>query len=222
MRRNDDAPQGCGGGGEPASVSTATRPPAWRQTALTAAAASVALALSALVIGASNPRDDDAAEPPAMQQPATADVQQHSSDNANPTPPAPATGREAEPANDGQTQLKSFDGRPLRKAGTMTMKVTAYSPDERSCGKWADGITASGYSVFTNGMRLVAADTDVLPFGTVISVPGYNDGEPVQVLDVGGAIKGPRLDVLYATHERAREWGVQELEVTIWEYADEE
>ncbi|MEM6332969.1 MAG: 3D domain-containing protein [Planctomycetota bacterium] len=115
----------------------------------------------------------------------------------------------------------SFDGRPLRAVRTITMKVTAYSPDEQSCGIWADGRTASGYSVWTNGMKLVAADTRLLPFGTILSVPGYHDGKPVQVLDRGGAIKGRRLDVLYPTHEIAREWGVQDLEVTVWEYADE-
>ncbi|MEM7228689.1 MAG: 3D domain-containing protein [Planctomycetota bacterium] len=119
-----------------------------------------------------------------------------------------------------EPDVPMFNGRPLRAVGTITMRVTAYSPDERSCGLDADGITASGYSVWTNGMRLVAADTKVLPFGTLLSVPGYHDGAIAPVLDRGGRIKGNRLDVLYATHERAREWGVQTLDVTVWEYAD--
>ncbi len=118
------------------------------------------------------------------------------------------------------TPPASFDGRPLKAVGKITMLVTAYSPDERSCGKWADGKTASGYSVWTNGMKLVAADTRVLPFGSIISVPGYNGGKPVQVLDRGGKIKGNRLDVLYPTHEIARRWGAQRLTVTVWKYAD--
>lgn len=114
-----------------------------------------------------------------------------------------------------------FNGRPLRKVRQLDMKVTAYSPDERSCGIWADGITASGFSVWTNGMKLVAADTRLLPFGSIVSIPGYNGGRPVPVLDRGGAIKGHRLDVLYPTHEIALQWGVQNLNVTVWEYADE-
>lgn len=114
-----------------------------------------------------------------------------------------------------------FDGRPLKATRTMAMKVTAYSPDERSCGIWADGKTASGYSVWTNGMKLVAADTRLLPFGTIVSIPGYNGGQPVQVLDRGGKIKGHRLDVLYPTHEIALKWGVQDLDVVIYDYADE-
>jgi 3D (Asp-Asp-Asp) domain-containing protein len=100
------------------------------------------------------------------------------------------------------------------------MRVTAYSPDERSCGDSADGITASGYSVFTNGGFLVAADPKVLPLGSLLSVPGYDDGSVVPILDVGGAIKGNRLDVLFPTHEIAMEWGIRDLDVTVWEYAD--
>lgn len=113
-----------------------------------------------------------------------------------------------------------YDGRPIRPAYKLRMLVTAYSPDERSCGASADGITASGMSVWTNGMKLVAADTRVLPMGTIITVPGYNNGKPVPVLDRGGKIKGKRLDVLYPTHEVARTWGKQWLEVVVWEYAD--
>ena len=116
--------------------------------------------------------------------------------------------------------VPTFDGRPLRAVKTMRMLTTAYSPDERSCGAFADGITASGYSVWTNGMKLVAADTKLLPFGTIISVPGYHGGRPVPVLDRGGRIKGGRLDLLYPTHETALKWGAQRLDVTVWEYAD--
>ena len=100
------------------------------------------------------------------------------------------------------------------------MTVTAYSPDARSCGESADGITATLHSVTTNGARLIAADPEQLPYGSMLSVPGYNDGLIAPVLDCGSAIKGPRLDVLYASHEEARAWGVKLLPVTLWEYAD--
>jgi 3D (Asp-Asp-Asp) domain-containing protein len=116
--------------------------------------------------------------------------------------------------------IRWYNGRPVRPARTMIMTVTAYSPDARSCGEFADGITASGYSVLTNGGKLAAADTRVLPLGTMISVPGYADGDVIPVLDRGGAIKNNRLDLLYPTHDQALIWGVQKLEVTVWEYAD--
>lgn len=113
-----------------------------------------------------------------------------------------------------------FDGRPMRPARTIQMTVTAYSPGAESCGKFADGITSSLHSVDTNAMQLVAADTRILPLGSVITVPGYRSTKLVPVLDRGGKIKGNRLDVLFATAEQARAWGVKKLSVVVWEYAD--
>ena len=124
------------------------------------------------------------------------------------------------PAIGSAADIRWYNGRPIRPVRIERMRVTAYSPDERSCGDSADGITASGYSVSTNGGFLVAADPKVLPLGSLVSVPGYDFGEVVPVLDVGGAIKGARLDVLFPTHEEAVRWGVRALDVTIWEYAD--
>ncbi len=117
-------------------------------------------------------------------------------------------------------EARWFNGRRARVARTMMMKVTAYSPDARSCGDSADGLTATMHHVSTNGGALVAADTTVLPYGSMLSVPGYDEGRIVPVLDCGGAIKGDHIDVLFPTHEEAMEWGVKMLPVTVWEYAD--
>lgn len=118
------------------------------------------------------------------------------------------------------TSIRFFNGRAVRPARTIWMLVTAYSPDAASCGDSADGITASLHNVTTNAHRLVAADTKILPLGSMISIPGYDSGFIVPVLDRGGAIKGHRLDVLFPTHAQARAWGVKKLRVTVWEYAD--
>jgi len=118
------------------------------------------------------------------------------------------------------SDVRWFNGRPIRPSRTISMLVTAYSPDERSCGTSADGITASGYSVWTNGGKMVAADTRLLPLGSLVSVPGYDQGHVVPVLDRGGKIKNKRLDVLYPTHAAARKWGARRLDVVVWEYAD--
>ena len=118
------------------------------------------------------------------------------------------------------TSIRFFNGRPIRPMRTIRMKVTAYSPDEASCGDSADGITSSLHNVWTNAGKLVAADSRILPLGSIITVPGYDNGQVVPVLDRGGAIKGKRLDVLYPTHSQARKWGVQDLDIVVWEYAD--
>lgn len=115
-----------------------------------------------------------------------------------------------------------FDGKLVRPGRVIYMTVTGYSPDARSCGIYADGKTATMNSVWTNGMKLVAADPKVLPYWSMISVPGYASNQIVPVLDCGGAIKGNRLDLLYPTHRIARQWGVRQVPVTVWEYVESE
>jgi hypothetical protein len=60
-------------------------------------------------------------------------------------------------------------------ANVIWMEVTAYCPCTKCCGPNAHGITASGKEVSYNGGVFVAADTSHYPFGTKLSVPGYND-----------------------------------------------
>ncbi|MEO1009339.1 MAG: 3D domain-containing protein [Planctomycetota bacterium] len=134
---------------------------------------------------------------------------------------AVATSAPAAGASDQEiAETRWFDGRPVRPARTIMMRVTAYSPHAASCYPYADGQTATLHSVYTNGGMLVAADTDVLPFGSMLTIPGYDQGRIVPVLDRGGAIKGNRLDVLFPTHEAALEWGVRDVPVVVWEFAD--
>lgn len=131
----------------------------------------------------------------------------------------PATPIEETPALD--SSIRWFDGKMIRPAHTIYMTITGYSPDERSCGKFADNKTATMYSVWTNGMNLVAADPTVLPYWSMVSIPGYANDDIVPVLDCGGAIKGNRIDLLYPTHELARVWGVRQMPVTVWEFVED-
>lgn len=96
---------------------------------------------------------------------------------------------------------------------TVKMRVTAYCPCRKCCGKYSDGITACGHKI-RPGDALVAADKKY-PFGTEILIPGYNDAEPVKVLDRGGVIRGNRLDVFFHRHEEALNWGVRHLDVKV-------
>ncbi len=85
-------------------------------------------------------------------------------------------------------------------------RVSAYCPGLCCCGKFADGVTASGVTAVG---KIVAAPPEI-PFGTVLKIPGYG---VAAVQDRGGAITGNRLDVLFPTHEEAKQWGVQWLKV---------
>lgn len=122
----------------------------------------------------------------------------------------------------------SMDDKPQTEdLGIYT--VTAYCPCKVCCGRYADGITASGHKILP-GDCFVAAPPEI-PFGTWLIVPGYNDGWPVKVLDRGGVIKGKNLDVFFGVdpdssrtctpHERALEWGRQTLRITKLNYMKE-
>jgi 3D (Asp-Asp-Asp) domain-containing protein len=189
---------------------------AWRPSAsvlwLAAAVVTVATAITAKELGPVRPMAAIQQTPSRPIRPVAAP--------AAPAAAAPAVAM-ATLAGDAHTaDTRWFNGRPVRPARTITMKVTAYSADAASCYPFADGQTATLHSVEANGGFLVAADTDLLPFGTMLSIAGYNDGKVVPVLDRGGAIKGNRLDLLFPSHEAALQWGVKTLDVVIWEYAD--
>jgi len=100
-------------------------------------------------------------------------------------------------------------------ADVIWMEVTAYCPCTKCCGPNAHGVTASGKDVSYNGGAFVAADTTQYDFGTKFSIPGYHDGQSVEVIDRGSAIKGDHLDVFFPTHQEALEWGRKRLPVTI-------
>lgn len=101
-------------------------------------------------------------------------------------------------------------------------KITAYCPCEKCCGYWAtvrptdengDPIvyTASG-KIAAQGVT-VAADTSVLPFGTVLVI----DGHEYTVQDRGGMVKGNHVDIYFDSHEAAKEWGTQYMEIFVKE-----
>lgn len=72
------------------------------------------------------------------------------------------------------------------------------------------GVTASGRRA---RIGTVAADTTVLPLGTLVFVPGFGWG---RVEDRGGAIKGNKLDLWFEEHAMARDWGRKKKKVAVW------
>lgn len=87
-------------------------------------------------------------------------------------------------------------------------KITHYCACTKCCGKWADGITATGTKA-TEG-RTIAVDPNVIPYGTEVTIR-YADGTEHTYIaeDCGGAIKGNRIDVYMDSHGAALEAGVK-------------
>ena len=101
-----------------------------------------------------------------------------------------------------------FYCKDVQAENTRLIKVTAYCSCEKCCGKYADGITASGHKI-QKGDKFCAAPKNI-PFGTMLTIPGYGR---VPARDRGGAIVDGCLDVFFDDHETALQWGVQWLEV---------
>lgn len=74
------------------------------------------------------------------------------------------------------------------------------------CG--GSGVTASGKS--TEVGWTAAADTSILPMGSVIYIPGYGVRE---VQDTGSAVAGHHIDVLVEHHDEALKLGVKAKDV---------
>ncbi len=73
-----------------------------------------------------------------------------------------------------------------------------------------------GYGLTNSGLPAargtIAADPNLFAVGTRINVPGYGPGT---VMDTGGAIRGLRLDLWFATRPEAIAWGVRNVTVTV-------
>ena len=92
-----------------------------------------------------------------------------------------------------------------------TFRLTAYCACAECCGQWADGITYTGTEATPD--RTVAVDPTVIPLGSTVLI----DGQEYVAEDIGGAIKGARIDIFFPTHQAALQFGVQYAEVDMIE-----
>lgn len=85
--------------------------------------------------------------------------------------------------------------------------VTYYDCCVACCGK-SDGITYSGTRAVP--YETCAVDPDVIPLGSAVTVD-YGDGElyHYRAEDIGGGVKGNRIDICVSSHEEALELGVK-------------
>ncbi len=103
------------------------------------------------------------------------------------------------------------------------VKVTAYCPGSCCCSPSADGTTSTGRKTDQHPYG-IAADPRLLPYGTMIQVPGYMDVSYPdawwEVDDTGGAMRQSaelgvvHLDLRFKHHWSAQQWGVRWMWVT--------
>jgi 3D (Asp-Asp-Asp) domain-containing protein len=59
---------------------------------------------------------------------------------------------------------------------------------------------------------IVAVDPSVIPLGMRMTVPGYGEGVAA---DTGGAVRGARIDLWFATRAEALAWGMRTVTITL-------
>ena len=126
--------------------------------------------------------------------------------------PPPAPQEAAPPA--GEKNLTQF-----RYWKTVRCKLTAYTPGPESCGNSADGLTSIGREAWVH-LAGVAADPEVLPYGSMVHIPGVGYRE---VDDTGSAMRASwrndriiHLDVRCADVDEARRFGVRQMNVDVY------
>ena len=107
----------------------------------------------------------------------------------------------------------------LQTMETAEVIATGYTAGYESTGKTPDhpeyGITYSGIRVRRDHLSTIAADLTKFPLGTVLWIPDYGYGI---VSDIGGAIKGEKIDLYFETEEDVyRHWGKKKIKVYIVE-----
>ncbi|MDQ0159498.1 3D domain-containing protein [Alkalibacillus salilacus] len=110
----------------------------------------------------------------------------------------------------------------FRRFPTRTVLATGYTAGYESTGKTKDhpqyGITYSGLQVQRGSLSTIAADLNHFPLGTVLYIPDYGYGI---VMDIGGAIKGNKIDLYYEDVDDVyNNWGKKEVEVYVIEEGD--
>ena len=84
--------------------------------------------------------------------------------------------------------------------------ITAYCPCEECCGRWADGLTATGLPA---GPGVVAVDPEVIPLGSTVII----DGQRYLAADTG--VTGKHVDICLPDHEDTVAHGVRIAEVWV-------
>ncbi len=115
--------------------------------------------------------------------------------------------------------LKTSRGDTVRYSKVMDMKATAYTASLKDTGKAPGhplfGITATGIKVKKG---IIAVDPRVIPLYTrvYVEIPGSTPDYGYAIAaDVGGAIKGNKIDLYYDSQDYVDRFGVKKVKVYI-------
>lgn len=145
--------------------------------------------------------EEEAAE---FEQEVTMPVVENAADTEGETIAPPKEETAEEPVAETEDTTK-----PCADETVITVTATAYTAD---C-EGGSGITYTGVDLKANpDAKVIAVDPSVIPLGTEVYVEGY--GHAVAA-DIGGAIKGNKIDVFIPRQAEAESWGVQTVDVTI-------
>lgn len=90
---------------------------------------------------------------------------------------------------------------PSNVKKTIKMSATAYTASCKGC----SGITKTGLNLRKNpSLKVIAVDPKIIPLGSKVWVEGYG----IAVAgDIGGAIKGNKIDLFMSKKSTANNWG---------------
>lgn len=107
------------------------------------------------------------------------------------------------PVQDQPKEAKSEAGKEI------TVTATAYTAYCDGC----SGVTATGQDLRANPeQKVIAVDPKVIPLGSKVHIDGY--GTAIAG-DVGGAIKGNKIDIFMPSYSDAIDYGVQTVKIKI-------
>ena len=106
-------------------------------------------------------------------------------------------------------EMNTATENPDQEENTITVTATAYTAN---C-EGGTGVTYTGIDLKANpDSKVIAVDPAVIPLGTEVYVEGY--GYAIAA-DIGGAIKGNKIDVFIPSESEAEDWGIKTVEVKI-------
>lgn len=109
------------------------------------------------------------------------------------------------------------ENKPAKQSAWQTFEASAYTAD---CPEGCSGITSTGIDVtgtiYHAGKRIIAVDPSVIALGSTVEIK-QADGTTFKAVaqDIGGYIKGAKIDVLVARETDAVQFGRQSVQVRV-------